>query len=58
MQDWDRLVFVLLGGGVAVYTGYLGWRAWREQHKSEAVGAVLLALATVVVPIVLAMLGT
>jgi uncharacterized membrane protein len=56
MQDWDRLVF--LGGGVALYTGYAGWRAWKQQQKGEAFGAFLLALATVAVPIVLAMFGT
>lgn len=58
MQDWDRLVFVLLGGGVALYTGYGGWRAWKQRQKGEAVGAFVLALATAVVPLVLAFLGT
>lgn len=58
MQDWDRIVFVLLGGGVAIYTGYAGWRAWRQQQKGEAVGAFILAAATVAVPLVLAMFGT
>lgn len=58
MQDWDRLIFVVLGGGVAVYTGYGGWRAWQQKLKSEAVGAFLLALATVAVPFALALLGS
>jgi uncharacterized membrane protein len=54
LQNWDRLVMILIGGGVAVYSGYGGWRSWQKQEKQAAIGAFLLAAATVALPIALA----
>jgi hypothetical protein len=55
LQNWDRLLMILLGGGVAVYTGYGGWRSWRRQERQAAVGAFILAGAVVVLPILLSL---
>lgn len=57
MQDWDRLMMILLGGGVAIYTGYTGWRSWKEKKKKAALGAFLLAAVTALMPLALAMFG-
>lgn len=57
MQDWDRLVMVLIGGVVAAYTGYGGWRFWRQQEKGAAIGAFVLAVTTLALPIALAIFG-
>jgi hypothetical protein len=46
---------IVLGGGVAVYTVYGGWRLWRNQERQAAVGAFLLAGAVVVLPILLSL---
>lgn len=57
MQDWDRLATILIGGGVALHTLYQAWKEWRAQRPLPAAGAVLLALATVILPIILAAFG-
>lgn len=57
MQDWDRLVAVLVGAGVGAFTGYRGWRYLRGGETLAAVGTLLIAGATVVLPLLLAALG-
>lgn len=46
----------LLGGGVAVHSGYLAWVAWRRRKRLAAAGSVLLGLCTVLLPILIALL--
>lgn len=57
MQDWDRMVMILIGGGVAVYTCIPGWRFWRQQQTRAAIGTFLLAVATVALPFALVAFG-
>ncbi len=57
MQDWDQLVMVLLGVGVALHTGYLAWQMWRKQNRGGALGALFLALLVILMPVLLAMEG-
>lgn len=57
MQDWDRLAMILINGGVAIYTGYTGWRSWQAQQKGAAIGAFLLAAATAALPLLLVAYG-
>lgn len=57
MQDWDRLAMLIIGIGVACYTLYGGWRHWRAGQRSAAFGTLLLALATVIMPILLVVFG-
>ena len=57
MQDWDKLVMVLLGIGVAAYTGYRGVQFWRKENRGGAVGAFFLALVAVALPVMLAVSG-
>jgi hypothetical protein len=47
----------LLAGGVALYAIRDGVRSWRRRERQAAIGAFLLAVATVVLPIVLTMIG-
>ncbi|MFZ5814537.1 MAG: hypothetical protein ACOY93_04465 [Bacillota bacterium] len=57
MQDWDRLVVVLFGAGVAIYSGYGGWRFWQQQNRGAAYGSIFLALVSVLLPLLLAVQG-
>ncbi len=57
MQEWDRLAMALAGLGVAAYTGYGGIKLWRKQQKKAAVGTLLLAAATILLPAALAAFG-
>lgn len=57
MQDWDRLVLILIGAGVAAHTGYAGWRLWRRQNRGGALGAFFLAAVSVLAPILLSAFG-
>ncbi|HYF94481.1 MAG TPA: hypothetical protein VD969_19855 [Symbiobacteriaceae bacterium] len=57
MQDWDRVMMMLLGGGVSVYTGYQGWRYWQQANRKAAAGAAVLSVAAVGVPLALSLLG-
>lgn len=54
MQDWDQLVMALLGGGVASYSGYLAWTAWRQRQPLAATGHILLGVCTVALPLLVA----
>lgn len=56
MQEWDRVAMLFVGLGVAGYTLYQGWQLWRQANRKAAVGAAVLAVATVGVPAVLALL--
>ena len=57
VQDWDRLIMVLLGGGVAAYTLYGAWKLWRQRQRKAAIGALLLAAGAVALPLVLMLRG-
>ncbi|HEY3364944.1 MAG TPA: hypothetical protein VGK74_07835 [Symbiobacteriaceae bacterium] len=57
MQNWDRLVIVVVGGGVAAYTVYGGWGLWKQQQRGAAVGAVVLAVVAVALPLILWAVG-
>ncbi|MFZ5825289.1 MAG: hypothetical protein ACOY94_13320 [Bacillota bacterium] len=57
MQDWDRLVMVLLGGGVALHSCYVAWRLWGAQNRGGAFGSLFLALVAVALPVMLALSG-
>jgi hypothetical protein len=46
---------ILVGGGVAIAAGYGGWRSWQKRERQAAIGAFLLAAATVALPILLAL---
>lgn len=54
MQDWDQLVMAFIGGGVAIYSGYLAWGTWRHRQRLAAVGHALLGLCTVALPLLVA----
>ncbi|HYF94040.1 MAG TPA: hypothetical protein VD969_17635 [Symbiobacteriaceae bacterium] len=56
MQNWDLVVMVLLGGGVAAHSGYLAWAAFRRKQPLAAAGSLLLGLCTVILPLLLTML--
>lgn len=57
MLEWDRVVMLLLSGGVALYTAWTGWRSWQAQQRRAGVGAFLLALVTVTLALVLTPFG-
>lgn len=57
MQDWDRLVMVIVGAGVALSSLVGGYKSWRAQQRSAAVGALLLAVMTLALPVALALFG-
>lgn len=54
MQDWDQLVMILIGGGVAIYSGYMAWAAWRQRQRWAAAGHILLGACTVALPLLVA----
>lgn len=58
MQDWDRLVMIGLGLLVAAYTGRDAYRYWRRRRLRAVAGIGLLMVATVLVPVLLALLAT
>jgi len=57
MQDWDRLVTIIFGVGVAGYKVYTGWKARKTGGGLALAGAVLLAGACLALPVVLAVFG-
>jgi len=57
MQNWDRIVFLVLAVPLATYQGYVCWQSWRQANYDAAAGAGLLVIATIVLPVLLAMAG-
>ncbi|MGE5674490.1 MAG: hypothetical protein ACM3XM_11515 [Mycobacterium leprae] len=53
MQNWDRLVMLLMGGSVLLYCCYHAWRAWRGQQRLAAVGHILLGVCALALPLAL-----
>ncbi|HYG60094.1 MAG TPA: hypothetical protein VD902_18665 [Symbiobacteriaceae bacterium] len=58
MQDWDRWVFIVIGGGTGIYSGMSGWRSWKQRQKMPAIGDFLLAVTAVGLPVAFAFLGS
>jgi hypothetical protein len=58
MQDWDRLVMIIVGAAVAIYTGIDGWKLWKRKNWLAVCGIGLLMLSAVGLPIMLAMFAT
>ncbi|MFZ5823308.1 MAG: hypothetical protein ACOY94_03000 [Bacillota bacterium] len=38
MQDWDRLVIILVGAGVSIYTGLDGYKLWKRERWLAVAG--------------------
>lgn len=57
LQNWDRMVMILIGLGVTIYTLLGGWRLWRSGQTGPAIGIGLLALAAMILPVILAVLS-
>ena len=58
MQEWDRLVMIVIGAGVSIWTAREGWRLWKAGNTTGAVGVLLLILTALAVPLVLALFAT
>lgn len=58
MQEWDRLVMIAIGAGVAIWTGKQGWPLWKAGNTTGVVGVLLLILSAIAVPLVLALFAT
>ena len=56
MQDWDRLVLLIVSLPLVIHQGYVGWQSWRKSAYDAVVGAFLLAVLCVALPITLAMM--
>lgn len=48
---------VVIATGVAGYNVREGWRSWRQRERGAAVGSFLLAVASMGLPVALALLG-
>lgn len=57
MQDWDRLVMIGVGAIVGVYTLYQARQPWKRKHWLAVWGLGILTGASIVVPVLLAMLS-
>lgn len=55
MPEWDRIVFVVLSVPLVVYQGYVCWQSVRERKYDAALGAVMLGLVSIVMPLLLLM---
>lgn len=57
MQDWDTLAVIILGIAVSFHSLYQGWQLWRQAARTAALGALILALITGTLPVILARFG-
>jgi hypothetical protein len=58
MQDWDRLVMLGVGVLVSIYTGYQGRTFWTQRKWLPLAGVGVLILASLLVPLALALFST
>lgn len=57
MQDWDRLVIILVGAVVSIYAGIDGYKLWKRERWLGVAGVALLIVGAIGVPVLLALLS-